>query len=254
LGISSGSISSGRILLNSIPKAGTHLLEKVVLQFPGYRNSGFFYSHVHHGTQEQTLSEKSGILRLVGNDFFVGAHMPYSPQDAETLSRLLYKHVLLVRDPRSVVVSQYFHALKRKTNRVHERIASQTKTDGLWDVIRGIPGSGSFIGLAPIVDYYKSYCEWLSSDVHLVRFESLVGEKGGGSGREQREAIFSLGRYLGTELSEHAIIEIAARVFDEQANTFRSGQIGEWRQHLNGAQAEYIEKGLESELVLLGYS
>ncbi|WLE98602.1 MAG: sulfotransferase domain-containing protein [Candidatus Electrothrix communis] len=245
----------GGLLLNSMPKSGTHLLERIVSSLPGIQNSGFFYSHISYGKYKVNLTEKKRILSLLNRKYFVGTHMPFAKQDCRTLNELGYKHILLVRDPRSIVVSQYFHAINRGTNRLHDRIVNKNKVDGLWDIILGLEGlgTGQFLGISPVEDYYRSFCKWITEGVHLVSFESLIGEKGGGEREKQFDAIAGIARYLDIFISDEDIQYIVHRSFDSEANTFRSGKINEWKKHLTYEQEAYINNVLRYELIKLKY-
>lgn len=62
-----------------------------------------------------------------------------------------------------------------------------------------------------------------------VRYEWLVGEKGGGSEEQKIETIRAIGAYIGLPLSEQEIEDVSQQLFDKTSRTFRSSSINSWQ-------------------------
>lgn len=75
----------------------------------------------------------------------------------------------------------------------------------------------------------------LCSQALIVRFEDLVGEKGGGTREQQRHEIMRVVKFLNLEVSEDMLEEIQKSLFGMPGRTFRKGQAGGWRDVLDEA-------------------
>ncbi len=64
----------------------------------------------------------------------------------------------------------------------------------------------------------------------LVKFENLIGPKGGGSYEQQLKTIMKISQHLGIPLSLQKIQTVIADLFGGTW-TFREGQIGGWKKY-----------------------
>ena len=94
----------------------------------------------------------------------------------------------------------------------------------------------------------------------LVRFENLVGEKGGGSLNSQLEELKKIATFLNIPLSQDALSVIAHELYGIQslkntalAATFREGKIGAWRNTFKEEHKEKFKKRFNERLIALGY-
>lgn len=69
-------------------------------------------------------------------------------------------------------------------------------------------------------------------EILVVRFEDLVGSRGGGSDQAQQEAILKIVDFMGMRLSDAALGKIQENLFGS-TTTFRKGQIGSWREEFS---------------------
>lgn len=245
----------GGILFNSIPKSGTHLLERLINSLPHLYKSGHFVSHIHHGIVEQSLNDNHRILMRSPKHAVISTHMPFSAVDRDLLRNLHFKHVLLLRDPRSLAVSQYFHAIKRPTNRLHQSLISATKEQALWRLINGFEFSylGRTYVQPPLDDYFSSFCSWMGVGAHLIKFEDIVGSRGGGCDQRQFDAVVGLASYLELELADEQAEVVGRQSFSEKANTYRAGHISEWAEHITPLQNSEICQRCGPQMAMLNY-
>lgn len=162
-----------KVLANSIPKSGTHLLMRCLDLFPGMVNyhSGLFI----FGLGQTGLAGKQNALRRMGGGCHVMAHLPYAPEAGQTLAGYGFTTVLMVRDPRDVAVSLYKFALRKRRHPLRPYFASLPNDHtrlkmaiiGNLDVAYG--------GIGP---RFRSYMPWAEHGSFLLTFEDLVGEKG----------------------------------------------------------------------------
>jgi hypothetical protein len=86
----------------------------------------------------------------------------------------------------------------------------------------------------------------------MVKFEDLVGIKGGGSAEAQREAVERVGRHLGIGVGQERMRAVEEGLFGV-GRTFRKGQIGGWREEFSSEHERAVEGVVGPLLVELGY-
>ncbi len=245
-----------RVLANSMPKAGTHLLQRALQLLPGIVHSGYFLSHIHHSHRLQDVATFEPRLRRLGRGCFVGAHLPFTEADAARLAAMGYRHVVIIRDPRDVVVSHFHHILGRPTNRWHgDFLRLPDDRTRLTALIDGLPAEAVAcrIPLVAIGDELRAYVRWREHGALIVRFEDLIGEHGGGTRAAQLATLRSLDDYLELATPAATLEAIAAELYFPRANTFRKGVIGDWRDHLQPEHERAFKERAGTLLVDLGY-
>jgi hypothetical protein len=218
-----------RVLANSVPKAGTHLLARCLEQFPGMIDSGV---HLEPITEAGELEATLGSLPPGS---FATAHLPFRPGRAGVLEASDVVHTLIVRDPRDVVVSHFHYVTRRSTqHRLHDYF-NRLPDDAarLMASIRGVDAAAAGLerGLENIDQRFRRYLQWQSEDCCLIRFRELVGPRGGGSRARQIEEVRRLAAHLGLALDDRDLARIVERTFFAGSTTFRRGKIGDWRNH-----------------------
>ncbi|ELS03994.1 sulfotransferase family protein [Xenococcus sp. PCC 7305] len=132
-------IRTDRVLVNSLPKSGTHLLAKAIKIF-GYHeyftssdyvnNTPKFLGsyeirrvlknqNIANSKQEEDLlnlgiifpnlvpkSKLEYWLQCLPKSQYINGHIPYTPELNQVLNSLNYHHVCIIRDPRAVTVSR----------------------------------------------------------------------------------------------------------------------------------------------------
>lgn len=242
--------TENRIILNSIPKSGTHLLSKIIKESGIIKNSGFFFADIHHGRIIRDYRDSELYFKYISKNCYLGSHMPYSPENESMVNKYGYKMILMVRDPRDVLVSQLHHCLNRSTNRAHKYIIERsTREEQLKSFLYGFEPSNDMPVVESIAKYYERYEKWISNGALVVRFEDLVGNKGGGKDSVQLETVKRIMNYISDSPIEEDVINEKARlisdnVFDTKSNTFRSGQIGGWSNGLTNSEKTLISSNL----------
>jgi sulfotransferase 6B1 len=111
----------------------------------------------------------------------------------------------LLRDPRDVVVSFALSPLKRQSWQQHHEYYTKTLKSDEERIMATIYGFGqdndTGTPLASIKQIYKGFTAWLDKPSTLeVRFEQLVGSRGGGDDEEQLAEIQRIGQFIGRPL------------------------------------------------------
>jgi hypothetical protein len=270
-------MSSPRLFLNSVPKAGAHLAEKALAAYGYARGQGPLGSSTVFGRQQLVKSIMrrpwvSADVVLVGIEVvapvtaawvrrrlsgvapgqYLRGHVQHSGAFAALLDELDYRVLHVVRDPRDVVVSHAHYMMARPRHPFHrfydelggwsERLAFSIT--GGW-----VPGAGYLVSIA---ERYRLMEVWLEHPGALtLRFEELVGERGGGSAAVQLSSLRRLGELIGQPSVDPA--EIADGIFGG-SSTFRKGRIGGWEESFGDEHRDLFDRVAGDLLVRWRYS
>src|SRR5215210_7766410 len=192
-----------RIVANSIPKSGTHLLDRllVLLGF-GLVDLGGTGPHLVGGGRSpgpqvvegagekvtvgvvspQLISRRWLARRLskVPDGCFVNAHCIYTPELADLVRKQGMRTVYILRDLRDVAVSQMHYIKQLENHFAHQGyMALPSDHERLLVSIRGGELGGR--KLQSLDERYRQFLRWeREGGAAVVKFEDLVGTKGGG--------------------------------------------------------------------------
>lgn len=242
---------SQKIIQISVPKCGTHLLAKCIEFLSEKKHITQHNSQGFNNSKYYLLKPKEfdTFLRFNNNKFWV-THLFYDADYAQILTKLNFKKFFIYRDPRDQAVSLAFY-MKRGTT--WPKAAKMTLDEVLLDIITQGSTFNSHPPVKGLDELYRSYFSWFEEPEMLaIRFEDLIGAKGGGSDQVQRETIVSIAQHLGIELSEQKMQQIKDNLFGNTA-TFREGQVGGWKKYFKAHHIEAFKKSVGLLLVELGY-
>jgi len=214
------------------------------------QKSGTFYLR-------SILEDATGLpskfhCRAASNDFFGVCHCAnqFLP-DAQ--------NILLIRDPREVLIS-YAHfvtkqAMKSKKSWLGDKRALFLSLS-LQDKIRYLLDLDNPFELKIHMSQLgKRYAQSkIMANVLCVRFEELVGPKGGGSLMAQIGALRRIRSFIDLKMSTMQLLRIADRRWGK-TGTFRRGVIGRWQEDIDRNLAEEIKASVWGPLIIqLGYA
>jgi hypothetical protein len=241
------------VLLNAIPKAGTHLAESALDAIPGYRNSARRTIRGKKWSSSKVIGHVRGISRAT----FRTGHVPYNHEiESLLLDNTSIKMVFVIRDPRAVALSLAWYVGRIDRHHTLAGAFSLAENDD-ERLTLAIRGNGETV--PSIVQVFKDYSGWLRSPaVMTVRFEDLVGPHGGGSVDHQEFIVSRMLEFLGHVSSSGQTQEIAMSIFNRSSPTFRSGKISGWQEAFNEghhlAFSQCIETMYPSLMEEYGYS
>jgi hypothetical protein len=223
-----------KILLVSLQKSGTHLINKVM------EEAGFLGRGVGKGC---TISD----FRELEDNEYLWSH--FAPSDEvqmalEEGNQSVYI-IFNFRDPRDVLVS-WFHWLHPKNrNIMHshqsymQKVYSHFTDDELVEIFIK---NDKFreVEYNPIEQFRWSRVLYFHPGVLKIRFEDLVGSGGGGSDEKQLETIKDIFDYLGVDGVNFQ--KITHKIFDEGSRTFRKGMIGVYKEAVSKEQLKLFNK------------
>ena len=240
-----------KVLAVSMPKAGTFLLRRVLKQLPCIAP---FWTYGIDETVARTLKQ----LRTVRNGQLVSGHLRWSQELVDVLKSEGFRTLFIIRDLRDIIVSDIlFVTYRMRAHPLHEyykSLASDDERVMAWIV--GPPENCFPGGVWPKAweRHTESMLPWLDqADCLTVRFEDLIGSRGGGSDEKQLETIGAIVKHIGIKLSQEELRQIAAKSFFTGSRTFRKGQIGDWRNHFTEEHKQIFKEVYGDTLIRLGY-
>jgi hypothetical protein len=213
------------LIIATIPKSGTHLVENALRQITGLEPLQPEPDPLLFRLPQDTLK---GYFKNQPGNCFYSSHLNYTPDNEQLALQLGKKIIMILRDPRDQVVSNtyWMHSLPE--------VYTQWKGQSFDQILR--------YNIENIVHFYAFWLPWLYSPLtYTLRFEDLVGEKGGGSAHRQKMAIKLLAEELGYRLTSRKIEEIGQSLYGNSM-TFRSGKIGSWKHHFNHEHKALFKK------------
>ncbi len=272
-----------RILVNSFPKSGTHLLARAVENL-GYREYGrcegaqdadtpWLLNHrqaqtgrkcpqaaEHDSIRIGALTEfsvnpatLSDWLQQLKPDCYILGHLPFSSALPPLLNALGFGHIVILRDPRAVLTS-LLHFIPRAhqsgmgAHFLAADFAGWNVAQQLDLLLDGGYAPKAGVEIQPFAAAFRSLAAWCDvSGCLSVRFEDLIGAQGGGDAVRQQQALRLIAGYL--ECKPNSDLD----VYDSQARTFRQGQTQSWRKSLGAASANRIHAYCVKLCAELGY-
>lgn len=265
-----------KVMANSIPKGGTHLLLRLI-ELLGFDADRFWVgADLVRGRAEVLRKLRKGSysnnviaigsevpvnigakwleqkLSSIPNNAVYGAHCQYTPELAGLLDSLSIKPLCIVRDPRSIAVSHLDYIKRSPGHFFHKAYMSLPDDDARLDVsING--GQLGKYKLESLGYRYQHYTNWASLGGALfVKFEDLVGEKGGSNDQAQAAAIKAVDDYLQLDSGDSWLKQVASQLFGD-TSTFRKGQIDSWKTELSPFHKKAILNNAGEILLQLGY-
>ncbi len=264
-----------KAFINSLPKSGTHLTAKC-LKLMGY-------SELDHLGSAQVISPSmlSKVRRLAWYPFsqgyllgidtpvevskrvvrnrlkrgrpetFFTAHVGYSTALLDAILAHDIAPIIVFRDPRAVLVSFVHYVTKLKEHVLHSEFKGLSEENKFQYVLDGYRFKKAY--LEPLRTRCLALDGWLASDQVLkIRFEDLVGAKGGGTVEAQEETIQNLCSWLDIPTDKSSTV--ADELFGPGRHTFRKGQIDSWRNELSEENIRKVEEKLGDVLNRWGYA
>lgn len=263
-----------KLFINSLPKSGTNLVSRM-MELMGYKYAKLgIAATLLHGrgyTARQLLRgamfDKNPVI--VGQDLPVAINSGWLSQKVQNTSAGEYfsghcnytdhlhcllkeeniKTLMVVRDPRDVLVSYAHYVAKSKQHFLHDYYKTLGHEARIDFTIEG--GKAGDIYIESLFSILNSLNGWFyKEDVLIVRFEEIIGSRGGGDDVSQSTALDKIAAFLEMEnMDKQHVIDN----FYGESHTFRKGQIGSWTEELNDAQKEKVKEKIGFIMDYWGY-
>ncbi len=238
------------VIVNSIPKSGTHLLMQIARALPGTCYFGSFIAQ--NPSISLRLRSQSDVDRLISRIVtgeVVGAHLYHTPATSSAFEQRNALNLFIFRDPRDVVVSSLFYLRDVVTwNAVSKAIRALPSDESrLTALVNGIPE----IAFPPLSQRLGSYAGWVDDPNALaIRFEDARQAPG----ETIERILLAFERRSGTILTDEQRALLYRSPNASGSHTFRKGAVGGWRDHFTPAVALATADEMEPILERLGYA
>lgn len=244
--------NGAKVLINSRAKSGTFLLRRTLSLLPTFAPRWSY-----HGLVADTPQLQQKIANIRPGQY-VSGHLYWSQELIELLVSHDIRTLFIIRDLRDVAVSlANYLTYKNPNHRLHPYFKSLSSDNArLMAVIAGLPETVLNDGKREksIGESAIAFKPWLNEpNCLVVRFEDLIGSAGGGSDRQQLDSVRAIVNYLGVNLSEAEISQVAQNIFFQRSTTFRKGQIGDWRNHFTEEHKQAFKEVAGDVSIDLGY-
>ena len=250
-----------RILVNSFPKAGTHLLLELIRNILG---DGPWLDDRDVKSPRGDAGFLTGIEQRIAmhqSGFAMKGHIPWSPRIEAGFEEQGLRVLLIVRDLRDVACStlRWMRDLSPDWSASRSLLALPDDDCRLLRIFEGLTNEHPFdldSGIdwsAPLPVRYDRLTRWAD---HLpapavIRYEDLLGANGD---RNQHAAISGVLNHLGLDADQATVDRLAKSVFNPGAITFHTGSAGGWETEFSAEhRRRFIELGGDEANARFGY-
>jgi hypothetical protein len=231
----------------SLPKAGTHLLERALCLHPLLSRKLLPTINNTNITRWRSLDL---LLRGVKPGQLLVSHLTYSDHRHQAVTDSGMASLFLVRDPRDIVVSSAFYIMKNAKHHLHQLF--QSLPDDRARIALLVRGDAAN-GVSSIAERLERFSGWLTAANLVVRFEDLVGAQGGGDDRRQEKTLRSIFHTVGVDLDDQHLATIRGHLFSSASPTFRKGAVGEGKRWVTAEIEAIFQETAGPFLTRYGY-
>lgn len=259
------SATTKRVLINSLPKAGTNLLSRA-FELAGFeygalgvssalvmgnwqlprqfaRRSFLELDPIIIGLDVQMPVRRAWLdrrLEKVPIDAYITGHANWTMGLENLLTKHDFETILMIRDPRDVLLSYGHYVATTESHFLHKTYSRSDISVRTKLTLGG--GRIDALDIAPFTMILDRIDRWIERPrVAVIRFEDIVGTAGGGCAARQRNVFDTLsrltGRYFDTE-------QIVSKLYG-RSHTFRKGRIGSAAEELDGETLTLVDYVLE---------
>mgnify|MGYP001407164782 CR=1 FL=1 len=210
-----------RILTVTMPKSGTNLLQRILVLHPALSRA---WLPTLGRRNAKKWSRPRELFSGISSGKIISSHFDFDEGLARLMSEELgYKVLLMVRDPRDVVISDMHYIQTWPGHPLKKQISALVDDKArLLELIEGRKG------ISNIRDQILRFSNW-TKFAHTIRFEDAVGSQGGGSDSAQLSVVKDVFDYINLPLKEADARSIAANARSSKTQTFRTGRIRNWK-------------------------
>lgn len=251
------------ILCNSYPKSGTHLLYQILYSLPGLKKWDDIVSVQALCGIMNTPSHIRWKIGSAPSNSIVRCHLMHCQEICKILQEFDCKVIFIYRDLRDVAISHARWVTKEPRIFLHQYYSQLNDFDQqLMCSIKGVPVGtpfGSNLSQPDICQDFFRWQGWIREPTALaIKFEDLVGERGGGCEQTRIQTIQKIVDYLNIDLSLKQIkINLNSDTMNPQeSHTYRKGnkgQLGRWKTVFQPEHKLAFKQVAGELLIELGY-
>ena len=238
-------VNQARVLITSIPKSGTHLLCKTIEYITHTPVKNEDIHHTYDRVVDFAKANPNIPILLIVRDL----------RDV-CLSYVHYVSLQIRNHPEP----QYYYLFGefKKSDSILSALIPKWQRISIEEKLTSVLENSD---LSPCdMDNFFRVAVQLSQfpNVTLIKFENLIGPKGGGSSELQYQEIKKIASVYNINLSTSQTVSIANSIFGTTPNsrwnnTFRIGKIGSWRGVYTPYQMTLFKSKFDDYLYYFGY-
>lgn len=268
------------VWLVTMKKAGTHMMTKFLRLLLSRNEQEYEY------VKTSSADYRAGLVVGYSPSYKVKfAHLPYEKNDPSYKKLYQEKKILLIRDPRDVLISgahfipKIFQLSEKNhppywaidyvtttgpflerfanlplperltcmiTRKVPEKLMEFTPEYYQADPLKFIPPFDFSLQIPAAADYINS------PNTLIVRYEDLIGPKGGGTIEAQQRCFERIANFIGASYDS----ELGDKISDDlygASFTFRKGSSKSWKTHFSEENKKLFIRHFGKDLKKMGY-
>jgi hypothetical protein len=244
-------LATDDFIVTPIPKCGTNLIHRAICLLTG--------KQVMQMTGGGTNDLIDSLQIAKKHDSVITIHH-YSDYFCPELKKRNYKNIFFCRDPRDACVSLVVY-LDTKQGEIRDFFVVPDNWDilsfdeKLYCVIVG-KNCDSYLGF-----WYERLSQWAAyPGTLIIRFEDLVGSKGGGKDILQKQSLMAIASYLNLVYYAELVDEVSKILYNPETKVtvydgrkFIPGKIGSWKTFFNKKNRAAFKKHYNHLLVKFQY-
>jgi len=244
------------IIINSIPKSGTHLADQFFKNIEEVKDFSFFIAHTP--TRPHVLRSEKKILELISKikpGEIARGHFHYSKKIENILKEKEILMIFIYRDPRDVIVSEanYLYDM----NKFHSLHKYFSNKHNLKDRIKL-----SILGINLNTIHYKNVGERLKpflgwklnkiKNVLPMRFEDMKNNQNGSI--DHLYLFLKRNNFFQRDISKSKFTKkVEASIDPTKSHTFRKGSSGNWKEKFDPELMSIFKENEGGITDLMGY-
>lgn len=247
------------IYINSIPKAGTHLVSSVLDQVSGLSFSGEVLVHDFVATERSPYEGRMPVydrskleraMRRLPAGTYANCHLYYDRFTATLLSAPTVGAVFIIRDPRDILISQLHYIEQFPGHERHRFLMSEysTASERLTALIAGWPPQRGVRGMADVGERLRAFSGWMSV-LPTFRFEEFAAAP---SEDHLTASLERLRRAVGVPDSVGNDI-LRRGIGNRWSPTMNAGTVHAWRDYFDNEHARLFDSLASDEMAQFGY-
>lgn len=265
-------------VLFTMPKTGTHLLRPLLEYLTGKNSISYWSAAVdcpksylydknltdlllllpnvvqaywlHQPIPTETFT--SVLDHLQDRDDFLVTHAPFSPEMEEVLQERNCLVFFLIRDPRDWVISVIKHPPISGLDIYGQPIGDRyfLSLDMNQKINYILDGTSKYYSTLAVLN---RFLDWKDSEICCpLRFEALLGARGGYSEQAQLAELRKISEALSLDVSDEDLLEAFKASFGTGI-VFSKGKAGTWKEHFTEEHKKRFKELLGDVLIELGY-
>jgi hypothetical protein len=244
------------VLINSIPKSGTHLLLQVVEGLPDRTNYGRWVASMTSSFRfrERSVENLSRRIRGLLPGEVVRGHLFYHSRYVPELAARNVVNYFIYRDPRAVALSGAHYARSmNRWHRLHRYFrGAKTMDEAIRLAIVGLQPPVAGVDFPDVGQRFGRYRGWIGAEnCFAIRYEDLQSDARPEIVRQMAE--FYAARTSAPLDVDACVAAMLRSIEPSKSHTFRSGEKAGWRKAFTPEHRRLFHQIAGDLLIELGY-